>query len=104
MTVILVILVLAVINFILLYRHSLRDSLAINEYTQFLLLHPDVYANHREKFEAYLLTTSGKTSARRSVDALKAISRMAQDGRDKNNLIFANVSARNAVAERAPAQ
>src|SRR5258708_40000709 len=93
-----IVLALVAVNLFFLYRHSMRDSLAINEYVQFLLLHPDIYADHRGKFEAYLLTTAAKTPMQRGVDAMKAISRMAMDGREK--LTLANVGARNAVAQR----
>ena len=54
MVAIVIVLALAAVNLFFLYRHSMRDSLAINEYVQFLLLHPDIYADHRGKFEAYL--------------------------------------------------
>lgn len=95
---IVIVLALAAVTLFFLYRHSLHDSLAVNEYVQFLLLHPDIYADHRGKFEAYVLATAVKTPMERGVDAMKAISHMAKEGRDK--LTLANVGARNAVAQR----
>jgi hypothetical protein len=101
MVAIAIVLALVALNLFLLYRHSVRDSLAVNEYVQFLLLHPDIYADHRGKFEAYLLTTAAKTPMQRGVDAMKAISHTAKEGRDK--LTLANVGARNSVAQRGDA-
>ena len=93
-----IVLALVALNLFLLYRHSMRDSMALNEYVQFLLLHPDIYADHRTKFETYLLTTAAKTPTQRGIDAMKAISHMAADGRDK--LTLSNFGARNSVAQR----
>jgi hypothetical protein len=93
-----IVLALAAANLFFLYRHSIRDSIVVNEHAQFLLLHPELYADHRGKFEAYLLTSAEKSGMQRSVDALKAISRMAREGRA--NTALANVGARNAVAQR----
>jgi hypothetical protein len=98
MVTIVIVLALAAVNLFFLYRHSMRDCMAVNEYVQFLLLNPNLYADHRGKFETYLLTTAGKTAIERGVDAMKAISRIAKDGQDK--LVLANVGARNAVAQR----
>ena len=98
MIIVIVILALAVTCLLAVYRHSVRECLALNEYTQFLLLNPHIYADHRAKFEAYLTTTGDRTGMQRGVDALKAVTRMALDGHDK--LVLANVGARNAVAQR----
>jgi hypothetical protein len=97
MVAIVIVLALAAANLFFLYWRGLRESIAVGEYLQFLLLNPEVYADHRGKFEAYLLTTGGKTSGARSADAMKAVISMA---RKEPTIMLANVRSRNAVAQR----
>jgi hypothetical protein len=97
MVAIVIVLALAAANLFFLYRRSLRESIAVNEYLQFLLLNPEVFADHRGKFEAYLLTTGDKTSDARSADAMKTVISMA---RKVPSILLANVGSRNAVAQR----
>ena len=97
MVAIFIVLALAAANLFFLYRRSLSESVALNEYVQFLLLNSEVYADHRGKFEAYLLTTGDKTSDARSVDAMKAVVSMAGK---VPTILLANVGSRNAVAQR----
>jgi hypothetical protein len=87
---------LVALNFAALYWRALRESLAIGEYAQFLLLNPDSYADQRGKFVEYLGTTAKKTSTERGVDAAKAIARIARNMRPQ--LFLANAAARNAIA------
>jgi hypothetical protein len=97
MVAIVVVLALVAANLFFLYRRRVRDSLALNEYVQFLLLHADIYADHRGKFALFLLTTAAMTPLQRGVGAMKAISHMAMEGHEK--LTLANTGARNAVAQ-----
>jgi hypothetical protein len=97
MTIALVVLCgLIAVNFAALYWRSLRETLAIGEYAQCLLMNPDSYADQRRKFVEYLGTTADKTSTQRGVDAAKALARIARNMRPQ--LFLANVASRNAIA------
>jgi hypothetical protein len=89
---------LLTINFAALYWRALRESMAIGEYAQFLLLNPDSYADERRKFAEYLGTTGKKTTTERGVDAAKAIVRVAE--RLRGEVVLANAASRNAIAAK----
>lgn len=87
---------LIAVNFAALYWRSLRETSAIGEYTQFLLLNPDSYTDQRRKFVEYLGTTANKSPTERGVDAAKALARIATNMRPQ--LFLANAASRNAIA------
>jgi hypothetical protein len=87
---------LVAVYFATLYWRSIRESLAIGEYAQFLLMNPSSYADQRRKFIEYLGTTTKKTSTERGVDAANALAGIAINMRPQ--LFLANAAARNAIA------
>jgi hypothetical protein len=95
MTVTAVVLGLIAVNFFALYRHALRDIVALSEYAQFLLLDPEVYAAQRDNFLVYLRCTGEKTSVARGDDAGKAVLASARNARDK--VMLDNAARRNAA-------
>jgi hypothetical protein len=86
-------------NFFTLYRHAIRDIVALSEYAQFLLLDPEVYAAQRDNFLVYLAGTREKTSVRRGDDAGKAILASAR----KAEVMLDNAARRNAAASKGSA-
>jgi len=96
LTALAVVLGLLLVNFVLLYPRSVKENMALAEYSQFLLLNPELYTVQRGKFVEYLATTRDKTPMQRSSDAYRVIAHAARDGLDK--ILFANVASRNAAA------
>jgi hypothetical protein len=92
-TIIAVVLGVLTVNFAALYWKGLRDARGLSEYVQHLLMHPEAYEDHRRKFVAYLGGTKSKTSDARSIDAAKALARIADNMRGQ--LLLANVASRN---------
>jgi hypothetical protein len=94
-----VLLGLLVVGSIALYRRALRECRVITEFTQFLLLNAESYADHRRKFLDYLAGTGQKTPMERGRDAQRVIQKIAASLFDKVPL--ANVAARNAIVAAA---
>jgi hypothetical protein len=96
MAILSVVLALVAVNFIALYFHCLRESRALGEYAQFLLMHPDGYEDQRRKYIEYLKATGRKNAAIRSIDAFRATIRIAKNMHGQ--LILGNSATRNAIA------
>lgn len=94
-----VVLGLLVVNFIMLYRRALHESVVITEFTQFLLLSAESYADHRRKFLDYLADTGQSTPTERGRDAQRVIQKMAASLFDR--VLPGNVAARNAIVAAA---
>jgi hypothetical protein len=77
-----------------LYMGATRDRTALAEYSQFLLLNPDSYAEQRRKFVEYLMSTQETAPAH----ALNAMVRMAKNQFDET--ATANVVSRNKLGAR----
>lgn len=86
-------------SFLALYRRALRERIAITEYTQFLLLSPKSYEEHRQKFVDYLADTGQRTADERAKDARRVIESMATSLLD--TVLPGNIAARNAVVAAA---
>lgn len=57
-----------------------RKLNSLNEYTQFLLFHPNVYADHRSKFGNFLKSINGKDAANQAMLSYQVIEEMAVQG------------------------
>ena len=90
---------LLVVSFIALYRRALRECTVITEFTQFLLLNAESYADHRRKFLDYLAGTGQNTPTERGRDAQRVIRQMAASLFDR--VLLGNVAARNAIVAAA---
>jgi hypothetical protein len=90
-----VVLGVLVVNFIALYRRALRECIIITEFTQFLLLNAESYADHRRKFLDYLAGTGQNTPTERGRDAQRVIQKMAASLFD--TVLPGNIAARNAI-------
>ncbi|MGH8199042.1 MAG: hypothetical protein ACREVO_01530 [Steroidobacteraceae bacterium] len=86
-------------SFLTLYRRAFRERIVITEYTQFLLLSPKSYQEHRQKFIDYLANTGQRTALERAKDARRVIESMARSLFDK--ILPGNIAARNAVVAAA---
>ncbi len=71
------ILLLLLIWQILLARRFAKKLNVLNEYTQFLLFHPKVYADHRAKFGNFLKSIVDKDPTNRAMISYQVIERMA---------------------------
>lgn len=74
------------------YKMALNDLNSLNEYTQFLLFHPQVYADHRLKFRTYLESIKDVDTASNAIFSYKVIEGMAKQGESK--IILANTIMR----------
>ncbi|HEY1891051.1 MAG TPA: hypothetical protein VGG63_11630 [Steroidobacteraceae bacterium] len=90
---------LLAVAFLALYRRAFRERIAITEFTQFLLLSPKSYEEHRQKFIDYLADTGQRTAMDRAKDARRVIEGMALNLFDK--VLLGNIAARNAVVAAA---
>lgn len=86
-------------SFLVLYRRAVRERIVITEYTQFLLLSPKSYAEHRQKFVDYLAGTGQRTAMERAQDARRVIEGLATSLFD--TVQPGNIAARNAVVAAA---
>ena len=95
LTALALILGLLVVSFVVLYRRALRECTVITEFTQFLLLNAESYADHRRKFLDYLAGTGQNAPTERGRDAQRVIQRMAASLFDR--VLPGNAAARNAI-------
>ena len=73
-------------------RAAYKKLNVLNEYTQFLLFHPEVYANHREKFIAFVSETRGAGVSQQAMATYQSVENMA--GEVHEATLLANVMSR----------